>query len=150
MEAETVVQIITAIVAVYGAGISTYTLVSNNKEKKRQIKVSLSIGYIVDRGNGDDPMLIITVTNPGFRTVTINTPEILLPDGKKMFFPDPLSNVTFPFELHEGKNCMLWTKRQDLLEELIRAQYSGTIKIKGACRDATDKVYISKSFDIKL
>ena len=68
-------QIITAIVAVYGAILSTVTFYMNRKEKIRTLKVSFSNGFLTfDNGSISEGMLFINVANPGFKKVVVNIP----------------------------------------------------------------------------
>ncbi len=139
----------TAIVALYGAALSTYIFVVEIRSKKRQISIKLSHAVIFSGPNVSPSLLQITVANPGNRTVTINTPSLLLPNKKSLVFPQPKSDVSFPHELLEGKNCAVWTDMGILKHELKAEGYSGKIKVIAEVTDATDKKYRSKkSFSI--
>ncbi len=89
-------------------------------------------------------MLFITIANPGNRTVTINSPHIKLPDGKSMFFPEPMSDVTFPYELKEGKNCRVWIEMELLRRDLIEHGYTGNVNLNARVEDRTGKLYKPK------
>lgn len=143
-------QIITAIVAIYGAILSTYIFVINRLDKRRQLSVSWSRGFRTYGPKMSPEMLFITVTNPGDRTVTINTPRIKLPDDSSIVFPIPLSDVNFPHELKEGKNCRIWVEKTILFSDLIKREYSGIIKLVAEVEDGTGKIYKSKKFKINL
>jgi hypothetical protein len=64
-------------------------------------------------------MLIIEVTNPGLKIVTINAPHLRLPDGRSLIMPIPNSNIKFPFELGEGKNAHVWLELKELKQTLL-------------------------------
>ena len=136
--------IITAVVAVYGAGLSTYILIRNYREKRRQLTVTFSNGWLTFGPELSKFMLFITIANPGNRTVTINCPHIKLPDGKSMFFPNPMSDVTFPYELKEGKNCRVWIEMELLKRDLIEHGYTGNVNLKARVEDRTGKLYKPK------
>ena len=70
--------IIVAVVAVYGAGLSTYNLIQSNKEKRRQISISIAGEYQPYLGGKrfEEQELLFTITNPGYRTVSIYSPWI--------------------------------------------------------------------------
>ena len=128
----------------YGVILTTYTIIKSNKEKRRQISVKVSNGWLVYGPELSKFMLIITIANPGNRTVAINTPHIKLPDRRVMFFPRPSSNVTFPHELEEGKDCTVWNEMEMLKHSLIKHGYSGKVKLEANVSDRTGKVYKAK------
>lgn len=137
--------LITALIAVYGAALSTYTFILNLREKQRQVSVSLSGGFLTYRRDVSEPMLFVEIRNPGARTVTINVPAIRLPDGKSMVFLSPDSDVSFPYELKEGgKDCRVWMEMREMARELLRAGYSGKVKVSAEVKDGAGKVYRSK------
>ena len=138
-------QIITAIVAVYGAIMSTITFIINRKEKIRQISVTFSNGSLVYTSNNrSDLMLFITVANPGNRPVTINVPRIRLPNKRTFVFPNPQSNVNFPHRLEDGADCVIWIDMELLARQLKSSGFKGRIKLIAEVNDATGKIYSSK------
>ena len=67
--------LITALVALYGAALSTYTLVSSRHDKRRRVKVELSTGFLVHGPDLSTYMLFIGVSNPGHIPVTLQSPR---------------------------------------------------------------------------
>jgi hypothetical protein len=144
--------VITAIGILYGIGMSTYNFLDNRKTKKRRLKVNISYGWIPMGGDLGDPMVLLEVVNPGDRNVTINTPYIDLPHGKHLITPWPLSHVTFPYELPEGKNCATWSKESQVREALVKSGHKGKVPLRGAVREVTGKKFKSKEtieFDVE-
>lgn len=138
---------------IYGAGLTTYTIIKSNRAKKRVLSISLSTGWMTPLKNGilGPHMLFITVANPGDRKATINTPYLGLPDGKNIFFPEPFTNVNFPHRLEEGENCLIWIEMNRIKLSLLRQGYSGVVRLKGKVSDGTGKNYTSKkSWDFDL
>lgn len=148
MEIITWPQIITAIVAIYGAIMATVTFFSKRKEKQRRLTVSFSNGFLPSFGADiGELMLFIEISNPGNRSVIINVPRIILPDGNTVVFPSPKSsNVRFPHKLEEGTNCMVWTEMRDLASQLKEKGYQGTVKLKADVADGTGQKYESKKY----
>ena len=144
------VGIITALVALYGAALSTYTLVRNQREKRRQVRVKLSNGVLTYGPELSPAMLLIEATNPGNRTVILNTMGILLPDGKTVVFPQPESNVTFPHRLEEGNSCLAWTPMKDFAKRLRQTSYSGAVNLVGFYRDQIGNEYKSNVFGFNI
>lgn len=137
-------QIVTAIVAVYGAIMSTVTFVVNRRDKKRKLEVKFSNGSLTYGNKLSELMLFINVSNPGNRAVKINVPRIILPDGKTIVFPNPQSDVKFPHLLEEGRKCMVWAEMKYLAKQLKDAGYSGVINLKADVEAETGKRYTSQ------
>ena len=143
------------ILGIYGAFLTTLTIIKSNKEKKRQVLVRLSTGWhqkFADAGL-EPQMLLITVINPGHINVTVNTPYLELPDGKFLVISKPLANVQFPYRLPEGSKCAMWVKMNEIKKSLKERGYTGKIKLWGNVTDAVGKIYRSKKaseFDLDL
>ena len=141
---------ITALVALYGAVLSTYTLVCSRRDKQRQVKVELSTGFLATGPDLSAAMLFIGVSNPGHITVTLNIPGIQLPNRETLVFPDPLSDVLFPHELPPGNKCTVWTPLADLAERLKEKGFSGKVKLVGFCTDAVGTTYKGKRWKLNV
>ena len=137
-------QLITAVVAIYGAILATLNHINYRKEKRRLIQIKMSWGLLAYPETLSDPMFLIDIANPGYRPVTVNTPCIRLPSGESLIFPWPTAEVRFPYELQEGKNCMLWAKESEIIRSLKQKGYSGKIKLRAEVHDQTGKKYKSK------
>jgi len=97
-------QILTAIVAIYGAILSTIIFTSRRREKQRRLKVNFSNGFLTYAHDLSEAMLFITISNPGNRDVTINVPSISLPDGKPLVFPTLNPMLAFHINLKKVQN----------------------------------------------
>jgi hypothetical protein len=145
--------IITLLIAIYGALLSTYSVWTARQEHKREIKVELSYGFMRNPLSGvSPPMLLLSASNTGTKTVTLTSMGLILPrkDKKYLIFAQPESNVSFPCDLLEGKNCNVWVTTKELAEDLKREGYSGRISLKGYYRDAIGGYYESKSFKFDI
>jgi hypothetical protein len=142
-------QIVTVIVAVYAAVLSTLNLLSIRKEKKRQLSVKMSWEWLAYPKRSSDTMLLIEIANPGYRPVTVQTPYIKLPRGGSLIFPWPTAEVRFPHELAEGKSCSLWVEEAEVKRCLKEKGYSGEVKLRVEVRDQTGRKYKSKK-DLKF
>jgi hypothetical protein len=144
--------IITLIIAMYGAILSTYSIWNARQEHRREVKVRLSYGFSTHPFAPQGLLLIIEALNTGRKTVTLSSTGLILPtkDKKYYTFLRPNSNVTFPYDLPEGKNCSVWIGTKELSENLKQEGYSGKIELKGYYGDAIGGKYKSKSikFDI--
>jgi len=134
------------LLGIYAGGLTTYTVIKSNRERRRQLSVSVSTGWrqAFHDGSFSSQFLLITVTNPGNRKVIVNTPYLKFPDGRRLATPVPLSNVRFPYKLEEGDNCAIWIEMNKVKSSLLKNEYSGIVKLKGEVLDGTNKVYTSK------
>lgn len=158
MDLTTISAVVTVVATIAGGIFGVYKLISEREEKKRQIKVRLSLGVIDENHHLSlIPVLFLEAINPGNRTVTLNIAGCILPKRKnkdkenlKIYFPRSPGEIEFPYELHEGKNCVVWRELQDFAQGLMKQGYSGKIKIIGFYKDALDAVYKSKpiKFDV--
>jgi hypothetical protein len=130
-------QIITAIVAVYGAVLSTLNLLNIRKEKKRQLLVKMSYGWLTLPRDLSDTKFLIEVANPGYRPVTIQPPYIRFPHGEKLVMLWPTAEVRFPYELLEGKSCSSWIEEAAVKRSLKEKGYSGKAKLRAEVDDQT-------------
>jgi len=144
-------DIVTALVAVYGAGLATYNLIAQLRSSKARIKVEISLGFLTyPLGELSEPMVILSALNVGQKAVTLCSQGFLLPNGKKLVFPNPLSNVRFPHELLPGKSCQIWTEAARLARDLNAQGYSCKVKLVGFYRDEIDTIYKSKPYEFDV
>jgi len=143
--------IITLIIAVYGAILSTYSIWSERQEHKREIKVRLSYGFIRNvLGQVSPTMIILEALNKGSKTVTLSSMGLILPKKKYLFLARPNSYVTFPHDLLDGKNVNVWLETKELAGDLKNEGYSGRIRLRGYYNDAIGNRYISKSVKFNI
>lgn len=145
--AGTVVGMITGL---SGLGISLYTLKVTRQKEQRRVKVTIGKGIVPTLRGAGPPMLIITALNPGDRTVTLGSPGILLPNNKHIVFLEPLSNVEYPHELAEGKNCMTWTPAKEIAQMLQKEGFSGAIKLRGFYDSSIGEKYTSEAITFEV
>lgn len=135
---------VTALVALYGAVLSTYSLIVARRDKKRRVSVSLSLGLIGFAGRESPTVVLIEASNPGDRAVTLQPGMIVLPNGSQVVPKHSNSSVPFPHELPEGKSCTCWIETDELARLLHEQGYRGQVKLIGAFRNALGTQYRSK------
>lgn len=142
--------IVTLIIALYGAILSTISILNSRQEHKREVKVKLSFGFL-PHVSVKELMLILSALNTGTKTATLSSMGLALPEEKILYFTQPNSYVRFPHDLVEGKDVIVWLTTKELADDLRQEGYSGLISIKGFYRDAIGNEYKSKAvkFDIK-
>lgn len=134
-------------VAWYGAILATVGFILgllNYLRDNAKIKVEVSEGWLTLGDSLSDDQIIIKAINTGRRTITLNNVGFILRGGGSIIIPHP-ENITFPYELREGKSVLVYTDKMSLLNELKNKKK----EIKYAWFiDATGKIYKTK-FEIK-
>lgn len=135
---------ITLLIAMWGAVLATYKIISDYRKNVRSIKVQLAYGFVT-RGNQVGPTILnIQANNIGYRDITLSSVGLILNNESQLLIMDPQSNVQFPHTLGEGKSCIVWKEQRELAQELKNNGLSGEVKIKGFYRSAIGRVYKSK------
>lgn len=138
------------LLAVCGALLFTYKVVSDYRKNVRRIEVELSYEFH-NQGNNEEPSVITSrAVNMGSREVTLNSMGYILPDGNKVVLIEPESNVSFPHILSEGKDCSIWIEQREWAEELRKLGYSGKIKIIGFYGSNTGEIFKSEPIDFDI
>lgn len=144
-------EVITAIVAAYGALLATYNVIALRREKKPQIEITLSSGVRFDTsGQPSKPMLFLKAANRGDRVVTLNSHGVRLPDKTTLYTPVPISDVSFPFELQKDKSCTVYIPLEELERDLRNSGYENQVKLVGIYADMVGRKYRSKRLTLDL
>lgn len=93
---------VVALVAVYGAILSTYGIYQSYEDKQAKIKVELNYGITKD-GLGTTETYLISAKNLGERTVTLSNVAFNLPKGYKIEIMTPLRERRLPCKLQSGE-----------------------------------------------
>ena len=137
--------LIGGVATVVGTLATIYAIAKNRRRMKRQVAVKASWGMLTfPNGDLSDPMIFVTVTNPGDRPVTVNVPYFQLPHNKKMYFPNYQSNIRFPYRLEEGECCQMWVKESGVMNTFRDEGYKGTVRIRVFVDDQADGHYRAK------
>ena len=142
---------ITLIIAIWGALLATYKVLSDYRKTTRKLKVEVSYGFFTLRDGGvGSTVITITAINTGYREITLNSMGHILPDKKHILIIEPQSTVRFPYTLSEGRQCFVWQTQRELAEDLRNNGYSGKIKLRGYYRSATGDTFKSKPIDFDI
>lgn len=137
-------ELITAIVAIYGAGLSTFIFIKQNQKEKRKLNVILKNGFLTQGPELSELMILFDISNPGYVPVTVHPPAISVKGHTvNVLFTEPKSNVNFPYTLQSGKRVHIWEPMKPLLNEFKRRGLKGTIKLIGTIEDQTGKEFKS-------
>lgn len=136
--------LITLIIAIYGAILSTITIILKLIERRPHIKVRIKGGYTMSGARAEtDTMVMVEAINIGNKSIILNTTGFYA--NKHPFFcPITIPRIQFPYELQEGKNCIVLYEEKRLAKKLKQSNLSGTIKIWGYFTDVIGNIYKSK------
>ncbi|GEM_PF-6988504 len=137
-----VFSIITAVVAVWGAVLSTIIYLGNRKANRRTLSVSLAVGidpYSQDR----KPLLLTTVANPSLRTITVQGYELDIGNKRRLLIPNPSADVKLPHTLQGGQSCHFWIPISDVACQFSPDDPSGIARVSAVVNDAVGGVHRS-------
>lgn len=142
-----IAQIIITVAAIWGAGLSTYTLINNRTKDKPKIKAKLTFGFLTSGPQLSSQMLFLEAANIGNRIVTLSSCGLRLPPrGKRvMIFVKPGGGEELPCEVAPGKNLTVWVEESEIAQDLKSNGFNNTVKISGFYKDAIGNSYTSKS-----
>lgn len=137
---------ITAAVAVYGAGLSTYSQIRRSREKKIRVKVSLSFGFRPVGADIGPQMLILAAMNHGEKPVMLTSCALWLPGNRRMVSIPQRSfdMVSLPHELKPGRSCQQFFTMREIAEALHENRWTGIVKLRAEYGDALGNHYRSK------
>ncbi|MGD0855620.1 MAG: hypothetical protein ABSA18_07420 [Dehalococcoidia bacterium] len=139
-------QIVIAIVALYGAGISTYNLIIARSKGVRKVKVDLSYGYFIQGKSivknltysDSSTHLIVSIINIGFRPFTITQLYFTLPKYKgKLGIVRPQSHIELPHEFKESEEATFWIELGSVAGMIHSLDYKGIVKLAISTSDST-------------
>ena len=140
-------DIITALIAVYGAGLSTYIAVREWKAKRPDIRVEVTEGRVqLSLDAWSDHNIFIEARNQGHKAVTLSIMVgFILPDGERWLITRPLGGTeSLPYELMPEKRYMVRTPAQKLASELESMGFPDKVSLIGYYDDEVGRKHKSK------
>jgi hypothetical protein len=141
---------VTAAIALYGAGLSTYNAIIARKQSTRQIVVSISYGWLTFGPVLGEDMIFVTAANTGHRPVTLSSMGLRMPDGRSLVNLEQQGSVQLPHHLNEGTSVTHWMPLQGVKESLRRSGAFGKVEIFAYYNDAVSTTHKSKPFPIEV
>lgn len=132
-------QNITLVIALWGAILSTVTVIFDYSKKRWKLKIE--IRQTLDGSMG------ISATNIGHENVTFNVVGFILPNNKLFWNPKDAQKYQIPYTLEVGKSIVMpQGDPKQLAKELRENGFSGKTKLRGFFKTDTDKIFKSKPF----
>ena len=145
----TLSELITLLIAVWGAFLSSILGFSRIYDRKRRLKVSAGIAYISIIDGLQEAVFSISCVNKGVRPIVLDRYGILMPKLPNIGFKDEHPNAQqFPITLVEGQTFGVLAYGRQLQPLFHSAGYTNIFEIRGYIRDTTGKIYKSKKVEI--
>ena len=146
-------EIITIIVAIYGAILSTVNIILHIKTQKTSLLVKLSEGYLVGREYRDDNLYLFwNAYNKGAKKIKLSMVGFRI-KGIKKYFQIPYQmkpGIQLPFEIKPGNSYCCWTTTKQVAESLKKVGCSSEVKIIGYFTDAIKNRYYSQPYRFNI
>jgi hypothetical protein len=110
--------LILALVAIYGAGLSTYNFLNDRKKEKSQ--VSVDIDWLWDEEDFGGVVLRATARNTGWKTVTLDYLEIeeyIKPKRRRIFSKKEIIRRVAHVEYIKNDNELLSGKKYEFMKD---------------------------------
>jgi hypothetical protein len=144
-------DLLTGVVAVYGAVLSTILAIVQIREKRPKLKVTFEPGYIVvpliEQNSRSEALLKIAAVNFGIPlTLSIATFKVTTPKLDAPWITLQLnSEVNFPYEVGTRKCYRGTIPIRIFWEALRKVGLKGKVKGKAVISDQTNKSFFSKT-----
>lgn len=134
------------LLAAYGASLSTFLVLTPYLRNRRHLAVTLTLGYLNQASALSEPMLILSASNRGQKTVVVSATGLRLPHRGRLLFLRAEGEVSLPHTLTSGKSIRLWISAARVAKALKEAGASGKPRISGIFTDELEHTYTSRGF----
>lgn len=143
--------VLTAMVATYGAVLSTINYIYQIKQNEPLLNISLSRGFMLG-GLDDSTYLFFNISNKRNRSSTVSSIGLTCKElgNSKMAIMAPHGNFPMPHELKDGKSVNYWVSPSEVARELRSHGLHGKIGLIAYVNDSIGNYYKSKRFDFDL
>ena len=154
------VPILTALVALYAAALSTFIAINDRAEKARRLDITIAYGRLASGQRMLPPGLAIRVVNPGYQPVIVTAGGFVLPNGELYYIlPGPVPGLTagettgFPHTINPNDNFSVYLVGKDLqvvCDDLEKKGVKGTCTLSGFVFDGAERKYVGERFTFDL
>lgn len=146
--------IITPLLALYGAFLSTILAIMELQKIKRKVEVRCGYSLSKNPSTGEvDHFLMITAVNKGYRQVQIDNAGFVLSDGRQIFqMVSRMGNIPLPKILADGQSINVFFDVLQLKQSLREAEVKDLNTVSAFVRDAEGRTYrtrISPRFSLE-
>jgi hypothetical protein len=146
--------IITRLLAVYAAAVSTYREVSARRQWTPKVKVKLSLDIVALMESETIPHVQIWVENHGRCDMLFNSNSISVAvkgATTAWLITDPLTNVSFPYTLKPGGSFYFMKEKAPLIAALRNAHAGeASVELRAVIFDALSRPFYSEWVTVPL
>lgn len=133
------------LLALYGAGLSTWLAVVQRRDKHPRVKVKATYGFLTAGSQLSEQQVLIEIANIGEKPITISSGGLLLPNKVTLMGGMRSENTTapLPHELNHGKSFTMWFDLRQVEMALAQSGFPPGSEIRAKFCDQTSNVYLS-------
>lgn len=143
------IEIITAVIAIYGALLSTVTFALHKLEKRQRIKVKLWLGFVAVGPSNPEDVVIMEAANAGSVAVHLSNCCIRLPD-KQQFVARFHYDKPLPVTISPGESVQAFLASEKFMETLKKNDYPTIVTVSAEFSNKAGKVFRSKKETLNL
>ncbi len=143
--------VVAIIISAVALGVSGYKVISDERDKRRKVRVRIGVVMPLSEFGAGPPLLEIHASIPRGKSAHLSSMSIAPPRGDWLAIFKPYYPVAFPYLLEEGKGVSVHVEAA-VVGRLLKARgFAGKVKVRGVAYDATGDRYISKrlTFDVE-
>lgn len=142
-------EVITGVIAIYGALLSTATFVLHNLGKRQRVKVKLYLGVAAAGPSKPEDIVVIEAANIGSIMVHLSNCCIRLPDGQQ-FIARFRYDKSLPISLSSGESVQAFIASEIFIKTLEKNNYPKKIEVRAEFSNKAGKVFRSKKQKLDL
>ncbi len=145
-------EIVTLLLAIYGAALSTWLAIREIRKDKQNVKVSCTYG-LVPTGNGDDMMkfLVVEVVNRGPRPIQIVSAGLMRSDRMQWFqLSNRLGKIQQQYMLQDKDRAEYMYDWEEIVKSARECREQGLRITKAFVRDSEGNTFtcqLPRNFD---
>ena len=145
----TIEPIVTSTIAILGLGLSIYNTMQARRDKRPQLRVRVTFGFLTFGPQLSDEKIFFDVGNPWNQSITVVSLLIPLPDKRSIAFLELEGQNQMPVTLAPGISTQFWFNLDQLAAETFKAGINRHRKFRVMARDALGNEYLSNPVSLK-
>ncbi len=146
-------DVLLALLAIYGAILSTFNWRQASRKERRVVKVCASTAVPTYGDSLGKALAKIEATNVGQRTVTVKTLAFELPNRSRMYprgsnTVHGINDTLLPTTLSDGQSAQIYMSYDDIGRALIQSGNTQKLKLTPVCDDSTGVTYRGEPWDV--
>ena len=146
-------DVLLALLALYGAALSTFNYCQSVRKERRTIEVNLSsVAPTYDDGNVGQCFAKVEATNAGHRAVTVRSLRLELATGAHLISLSDgipgMPDTPLPATLADGQSAHKLLSYQGIAAALVQTGRTKKTKVTPVCEDSVGGIYKGKPWEV--